>query len=168
MLRPAVALAVVSVTSLACGACHHDEPPPNPSAAATASGPGSTATPLPAPADGQAGTTGDAAATEDVVVRIEDDGKSFDVARGAELTFELARHAGTGFEWSPAPMDGGVLVQRGERTSRRTSDVPGAEKDDVYRFVAQSAGTVSVEMQLRRPWGDQPPVKTLRVVVHVR
>ena len=124
----------------------------------------------PSGATGAAGTTPSATSPEtaDVVVHADDDGKTLDVPLGGTVTFRLVGHTGTGYVWLPAPMDGGVLGQVGERTSEVSSDTPGAPKVDIYRFAAQSAGTATVEMDLKRPWGDQPPVRTTRVTVKVR
>ncbi len=38
---------------------------------------------------------------------------------------------------------------------------------DVYRFVAKSAGSTVVEMDLKRPWGNQPPGRVVRVTINV-
>jgi predicted secreted protein len=163
MVRIAVAVAAVAlvVACVACTACRHGEVPAE--SASVDAGSGGSARGAP-----EAGASPRAAPTAGPIVQVADDGKTFALARGGVLTFSLARNAGTGFEWSPAPLDGGVLMMQGERASERTSDEPGAAKNDVYRFLAGEPGTVTVEMQLRRPWGDQPPVKTLRVVVEVR
>jgi predicted secreted protein len=154
VLRVPLALAAVSLLAAAGesgGGCRHGGAPPSPSAATSA-----------APS---------AAAPAERVLGTEDDGKTLELAQGDTLTVRLAGHAGTGFAWVLAAVDGGdggVLSQVGERTSELASDTPGAPKLDVYRFVARSAGTRTVEMDLRRPWGDQPAVKTWRVTVNVR
>ncbi|HEY6463375.1 MAG TPA: protease inhibitor I42 family protein [Polyangiaceae bacterium] len=167
MFRAAVAVAATSlaIACVACAGCRHEEVPAE--RASVDAGPSDMAS---AGAVAVADVDVDARvdAPEGSIVHAADDGKTFALARGSVLTFSLARHAGTGFEWSATPLDGGVLVLKGERASERTSDEPGAEKNDVYRFVGEAPGTVTVEMKLRRPWGDQPPVKTLRVVVEVR
>ena len=156
MPRLALAAAAVPLVALACNGCRHDAAPPNPPAVASATPPAASTDP------------GDAAtAPGETVVHVDDDGKTFDLARGATITFKLATHAGTGFAWVPAPTDGGALVQQGDRTSELPSDVAGAPKLDVYRFAGQTAGTTTVEMLLERPWGHQPPVKTLRVTIVV-
>jgi predicted secreted protein len=152
-LLAARALAVVSVASMGC---HHDGAPPHPS------GPPDTRTPADAPA----------AAVEDAdaayaVVHAEDDGRTFDLPPGGALVFRLASRSGTGFVWRPVPLDGGVLTPVGERTSEVSSEVPGAPRLDVYRFVARSVGTTGIEMDYGRPWGNQAPVRTVRVTVNV-
>ena len=106
------------------------------------------------------------------MIQAEDDGRTFDVAKGSGVTFKLASHAGNGYLWTLANDDAGLesvpqLVQQGDRTSEVSSDVPGAAKTDVYRFVAKVVGTASIEMDLKRPLGDAPPAKTLRVTIHV-
>jgi predicted secreted protein len=136
---------------LLAAACRDAAPPPSPMPAASAS-------------------SGSLADAGDTVVRIEDDGKTFDLARGATVTLELELSSGTGFSWVPTPADSGVLVQRGERTSEQTaaSPKPGAPRLDVYRFVAQTPGAATIAMELRRPWEtDTPPAKTFRVMIRV-
>jgi predicted secreted protein len=145
MTHHGIALAVLF---LACGDCH-DGSPAQTSASAT---PPASAGP----------------ATGPTVVRAEDDGKSFDIARGDTLTFELATGAGTGYAWAPTQVDALALAQQGDRASEVSSDLPGAPKMDVYRFKANRSGSTTVEMSLRRPFGSAPPVRTIRVTIHVR
>jgi predicted secreted protein len=145
--RATLATPAVAALALAWAACRHDSAPPRPS--------------------GSPDPTALADSGGDTEVRVEDDGKTFDLAPGGTLTFRLASHSGTGFVWTPAAEDGGVLSQVGERASEASSDVPGAPKTDVYRFVARSAGTATIEMDYQRPWGNQPPVKTVHVTVNV-
>jgi predicted secreted protein len=135
----------------ACGGCHHDRALPGPS--------------------GSSSTTPPTDAGETVVLGTDDDGKTVDLTRGNAVSFRLASHAGTGYVWVPAGLDGGdggVLSQVGDRTTDLSSETPGAPRLDVYRFVATGPGTVTVEMDLRRPWGHEPPAKTWRVTVNVR
>ena len=151
MFRATLALASLPllVGACACSGCHHDAAPTSPPPATSAT------------AATDAGET---------VLRTEDDGKTFDLALGSTVSFHLASHAGTGYVWVPAALDGGdggVLSQVGDRTTEVSSDTPGAAKLDVYRFVARGAGTATVEMDLRRPWGTEPPAKTWRVTVNV-
>jgi predicted secreted protein len=101
-------------------------------------------------------------------VRVEDDGKTFDVASGATVTFRLASNAGTGYVWMPSGADPAVLAQVGDRTSEVESGVPGAPKVDVYRFTAQRAGSTPVGMDLQRPWTKSaPPARSIHVIVNV-
>jgi predicted secreted protein len=149
-----IALAASAISLLACIGCNHDGgAPPASSGAGAASASAGAAAP----------------ATGETVVHVEDDGKSFDVARGSAVTFKLASNAGTGFVWMPAPMDSSVLAQQGDRTSEVSSDVPGAPKVDVYHFAANGPGTVVVEMDLRRPWEHgAAPGRAIHVTVNVQ
>jgi predicted secreted protein len=101
-------------------------------------------------------------------IHADDDGKSFDVGRGAVVTFSLPSNAGTGYVWVPTQVDGSVLTQQGDRTSDASSDVPGAPKFDVYHFAAAAPGTTTVEMSLKRPFGSAPPARIIHVTVNVR
>ena len=146
MIRLFLSLAAMSL--LACNGCNHGTSQANPV------GPGSgSATP---PTGGE------------TVIHAEDDGKAFDVARGSAVTFKLQSNAGTGYGWVAAPVDPNVLAQQGDRTSEISSEVPGAPKMDVYHFVAQNAGSATVEMDLKRPFAQAaPPARTVHVTVNV-
>jgi predicted secreted protein len=106
-------------------------------------------------------------AAGETVVHVEDDGKTFDVARGSAVTFKLFSNAGTGFQWSPAGVDPNVLAQQGDRGQELSSDTPGAPKLEVYHFLANAPGTAVVEMDLKRPWGNQPPGRVIHVTINV-
>lgn len=103
-----------------------------------------------------------------VVVHVDDDGKTFDLAVGSHITFALANHSGTGFVWMPTRVDESVLAPDGMRRSEIESDVPGGPKRDVLRYVAKKPGTTVVEMTLKRPFGTAPPGPAIHVTVRVR
>jgi predicted secreted protein len=142
MIRAVLVLSALSL--LACNGCNHDAPPSNPNGA-----------PMPGPPGGE------------MVIHAEDDGHTFDVQRGSAVTFKLAANAGTGFMWVPAGVDPNVLAQQGDRTSEGDPATPGAPKMDVYHYMAANPGTANVEMDLKRPWGNQPPARSIHVVVNV-
>ena len=152
MVRAALALAALPPLAFfawacACGGCHPSATPPAPV--------GRRRDELAAP--GRA--AGETSAGE-TVVRLEDDGKSLEVAVGSTVTFRLASHGGTGYVWVPRASTAateGCSRRWGSATSEASSDAPGAPKLDVLRFVARHAGTATVEMGLVRPWGNQPP-----------
>jgi predicted secreted protein len=144
-------MTLVALSLFACNGCNDGRPPPAPpGAGATASSAGA-----PAPAAGE------------TIIRAEDDGKPFDVVRGAAVTFKLASNAGTGYVWVPTQVDAAVLAQQGDRTNELASDTPGAPKMDVYRFVGAAAGSTTVEMSLKRPFGSAPPARVIHVTVNV-
>lgn len=143
MMRAGMLLFTLSL--FACHGCNHDGdgPPAQPSGSATG-------------------------ATGETVIHAEDDGKSFDVARGSTVTFQLAGNAGTGYTWTPAPgIDPNVLAQQGGSTNQPSSDQPGAPSAVVFHFLANAPGTANVEMDYKRPWGNQPPARSVHVVVNV-
>lgn len=136
----AVALATLSL--LASGGCNSGGPP------------------AASPAEG-------AVASGETVIRVEDDSKSFDVPRGATVTFKLTSNAGTGYLWTPTQVDPAILTQQGDRSSEVSSDAPGAPKLDVYHFTAGTAGSTAVEMSLKRPFGTAPAARAIHVTVTV-
>jgi predicted secreted protein len=137
-------LALLALTLLACNGCKKDDGT-SPNGASTG-----------------------APSTGETVVQLQDEGKTFDVARGATVTFKLESNAGTGYAWMPSQVDAKILAQQGDRTSEVASDTPGAPKRDVFRFTAQSPGSTAVEMGLKRPFDPSgPAARTLHVTVNV-
>jgi predicted secreted protein len=149
MIRHGMTLA--ALTLFACNGCNDGRPPPAPAAAASTASGGTAPTP----------------AAAETIIHAEDDGKPFDVARGAAVTFKLASNAGTGYVWVPTQVDATVLSQQGDRTNELGSDTPGAPKMDVYRFVGAAPGSTTVEMSLKRPFGSAPPARVIHVTVNV-
>ncbi|HLK36181.1 MAG TPA: protease inhibitor I42 family protein [Polyangiaceae bacterium] len=138
-------LALCALALIACNGCNDKNAPP-------------AAAPTPA---------ADAASPSEVIVHVEDDGKTIDVARGGVVAFKLAGNAGTGYVWTAAQVDASILTPQGDRTVESTSDTPGAPKFDVLRFTAQGAGSTVVQMALKRPFGSSPPARTVQVTVNV-
>jgi predicted secreted protein len=108
-----------------------------------------------------------------VVVRLEDDGKTIDVPRGATLVVKLSLSSGTGYAWTPVASDAGVLDAVGERTSEAVADaaspMPGGPHLDVLRFAARTPGTTMLTLELRRPWEhDAPAARSFHATVRVR
>jgi predicted secreted protein len=104
----------------------------------------------------------------DTVIHLEDDGKSFDVARGATVTLSLASNAGTGYAWTPTKIDATVLVQQGDRTVvQNAPGVPGGPTSEVFQFVAQVPGTTTLEMSLKRGFGNGQPARVLHLTINI-
>jgi predicted secreted protein len=159
-------------------ACHDGGAPPAnaPDTSATPSGSsvpdGSAATAQATPdgsgATAQATPDGSGAIAQGTLVRADDDGKTFDVAKGSTLTVSLASNAGTGYRWVPTKIDASVLAQQGDRTVEASSPgVPGGPTSEVYHFVAASAGTTVLEMSLKRAFGSGAPARTVHVTINV-
>jgi predicted secreted protein len=150
MIRTAIVLTALSL--FACNGCNGDGNTPPAAGPGAPGAPSGSATPV---------------AGGETVIHAEDDGRTFDVMRGATVTFKLASNAGTGFQWSPASVDPNVLAQQGDRGQELSSDTPGAAKMDVFHFLANAPGTTVVEMDLKRPFGSQPPGRVVHVTVNV-
>lgn len=150
--------ALLPLSLFACNGCHDGGAPP---ASATASS-------VTAASGGTAPGSGAVAGANETIVHAEDDGKSFDVARGSVVAVRLPSNAGTGYVWLPTQVDAQILTQQGDRTSDVSSDVPGAPKMDVYHFAAANPGTTTLEMSLKRPFGNGAATRTLHVTVNVR
>jgi predicted secreted protein len=111
-------------------------------------------------------SAGAAAPGGETVATNADDGKTFTLAKGATLAIKLPLQSGTGFGWELANLGGTALAQQGERTSEGATGAPGGEQKQVFRFVANSAGSASIDLEFRR--GPTPPMKTFHVNVTVQ
>jgi predicted secreted protein len=162
-------IALLPFSVAAYGGCHDAGPPPANAAdtsvanAASPSAPGASASGAPS-------AVGAAPGAQETVIHVDDDGKSFDVARGSIVTVSLASNAGTGYRWVPTKVDANVLAQQGDRAVESASPnatVPGGPTNEVYRFSAASPGTTSLEMSLKRPFGSGDPGRVVRVTINV-
>ena len=91
------------------------------------------------------------------------------VSRGGEVRITLDSNATTGYSWSLARLDPGVLEKaHQEYVAPRTSRV-GAGGQEVWKFKARSAGTTPLRLEYRRPWEkDAAPARVFEVTVTVR
>ena len=148
-----IALAPMVMSALGCNA---SAPPPSavdPSPSASSAASGSAAPP---PASSESSAT------------LDDDGKSFTVARGATFAIKLAAQSGTGYTWAVTKVDGAALTPTGHKETEGTPQTPGAPTREVFRFTAAASGTARVELALRRPWEtDTAPARTFHVTVTV-
>jgi predicted secreted protein len=158
-------LIVCGLAIVAGNGCRDGASPPAHGGTATSSG--SSAKPTSNPGDAGVGVEAgvDAGA---VIIGVQDDGKTFDVAVGSVITFALASNEGTGYVWVPTRVDPNVVAPEGARASENDSDTPGASKRDIYRFTAKAVGTASMEMSLKRPFGHAPSGRVVRVTLNVR
>ena len=148
-----IAFAPMAMAALGCNA---SAPPPSavdPSPSASSAASGSAAPP---PASSESSAT------------LDDDGKSFTVARGATFAIKLAAQSGTGYTWAVTKVDGAALTPTGHKETEGTPQTPGAPTREVFRFTAAASGTARVELALRRPWEtDTAPARTFHVTVTV-
>jgi predicted secreted protein len=93
-------------------------------------------------------------AMSSMTISEQDQGSELRVHVGDELTLRLSAIPGTGYSWNVSGEDRGVLVEIGEPTFERTSDVPrlGAPEQQVFRFRVGSAGVRQLRLEYRRPW----------------
>ena len=130
---------------------------------------------MPSTSAGSAGSAGSAAsssappsASGETGATLDDDGKSFTVARGATFAIKLTAQSGTGYTWEVTKVDGAALTQTGKKVTEGTPQTPGAAQREVFHFTAAAQGTARIELALRRPWEtDMPPAKTFHVSVTV-
>lgn len=147
-----IAFAPMAMAGVGCNA---SAPPPSaldPSPSASAAAPSAAAP----------------SASSESSATLDDDGKSFTVARGATFAIKLAAQSGTGYTWAVTKVDGAALTPTGHKETDGTPQTPGAPTREVFRFTAAASGTARVELALRRPWETgTAPARTFHVDVTV-
>lgn len=99
----------------------------------------------------------------------QDQGSELRVHVGDELTVRLSAIPGTGYSWNVSGESQGVLVEMGQPTFEKTTDVRklGAPEQQNFRFRVESPGVHQLQLKYRRPW-DKPgtaAVKTFSVTI---
>ncbi len=95
-------------------------------------------------------------------------GAAITVGTGDRVRVALTANPSTGYTWTanPAP-SASVLVQQGDPFFVPSSDLLGADGHQVFDFVAQGPGTVTLSMQYARPFESVPPTQTWSVSITV-
>jgi inhibitor of cysteine peptidase len=83
------------------------------------------------------------------------------------FTVKLDSNPTTGYEWRVKNIDGDVKFVESKYVEPKT-DAVGAPGEQVLTFDAGPAGSSSVTLVYERPFGDEPPAKTLAFDVDVQ
>jgi inhibitor of cysteine peptidase len=110
-----------------------------------------------------------ATAPQTLDLKEADNAATVQVSRGGEVRVTLDANATTGYSWTLARIDPGVLERtQQEYVAPQTSRV-GAGGREVWRFKARSAGTTPLRLEYRRPWEkDTAAARVFEVTVTVR
>ncbi len=116
-----------------------------------------------------AAVSAQSSASSRLIVTEKDAGNTLQLMVGHELVIQLPSNPSTGYTWV-LPWDLGPLV--GGRQGRQKHDAErgnmgGAGGADTFRFYARDTGTVTLTLDYRRPWENDPPVRTFTVTVNI-
>lgn len=114
--------------------------------------------------------TVDCQARNPAVLRLTDadGGGSYEVAAGERIRVALTSNPTTGYAWTVTPTpDAAVLTQLGDAFFVAESDLLGAGGVEVFDFVAQGAGTVTLSLEYARSFESQPAAQTWSVTITV-
>lgn len=110
------------------------------------------------------------AASSNVVLTEQDNGKDIDLTIGSTLVVKLPSNPSTGYNWSvvgePSPLK---LQKTSFRKNQTKTSTVGASGTSVFQLSANSSGLATLAMVYRRSWEyNVPPIKTFAVRVDVR
>ncbi len=113
-----------------------------------------------------------AVAAGDHVLTLEDHGADIQLAVGDVLTLKLDAIPSTGYSWAVVRNDVALLEPLGEPRFER-GDPPatgplGASGRQVFRFRAKAPGHQKLELQYRRSWEKEPPLKAFEIEARIR
>ena len=105
-----------------------------------------------------------------VTVTEKEDGRTLVLSRGNQLVVRLLTQLGTGYSWQVLPHDSTRLRLAAKPLVESNSPGrPGGSEQQVFRFEAVKAGTVSLELKYARPWEKETvPLKRVRLTIKVR
>ncbi|MEP7296661.1 MAG: protease inhibitor I42 family protein [Burkholderiales bacterium] len=97
-------------------------------------------------------------------------GANITLERAQPLIVRLAINVTTGQEWSVVDLKPGVLATQGPKFERAPRNVGSSEGEGavVWQFAPQSAGTVTLNFELRRPRSLQPATQVVSYQVVVK
>ncbi|MBD2295447.1 protease inhibitor I42 family protein [Anabaena sphaerica FACHB-251] len=92
------------------------------------------------------------------------------VQKNSILILKLLANPGTGYGWQIIKNDPEQLKPLGDSVLEPLEEqVPGANENQVFRFLAQGSGSTMLELHYLRPWEKNlPPLKTYRLKVQIR
>lgn len=103
-------------------------------------------------------------ADDTVVLDESDDGTTLQASPGDVIVVELEANPSTGYSWVVPETPGLVLVD--ESYLDRAPDVAGSPGTTRFEFEVESAGTITMVLEYRRPWlPDEAPDRTFTITI---
>jgi inhibitor of cysteine peptidase len=114
---------------------------------------------------------GEARKVQTIIVTEADNGRKLSLARRDVLVVSLRTTPGTGYGWTPQPVDRNVLRQMGSpEVVQDSNPMPGSPAAQVFRFAAAGTGSTTLTLDYARPWEKGvAPARTfsLKITVHL-
>jgi inhibitor of cysteine peptidase len=100
----------------------------------------------------------------EIALDAEDSGTTVQVTTGDVVTVELESNPSTGYSWV-VPEDLGLLELRDERWVE-DSELVGAPGTTHLEFEVTGTGTMTLDLEYRRPWlSDEPAERTFTITI---
>ena len=98
-----------------------------------------------------------------------DAGKTVQAHPGDQILIQLGANASTGFSWAIDKTDATILALQRESYTPNAGGALGSGGTAVFTFIAQSAGTVQLQLKYWRAWeGDSSIVKRYDVTIQIQ
>ena len=92
-------------------------------------------------------------------------GENVSLAVGQKLTIRLPAQMGTGFSWQELPNS---LLRLDEKKVERSTQIPGGQEEQVFRFTVGGRGINKLVLQYKRPWEiEKAPAKEFKVDITI-
>jgi len=115
-----------------------------------------------------AGLAGCLPPAEVVEYTASDSGRTVTLTSGTHFKVQLASNATTGFAWELHALDETIVAQVGNQYVVPDTDLVGAGGAEEWEFVAQAAGSTTLQMEYRRSWEtDTPALETFELTIQV-
>jgi predicted secreted protein len=98
----------------------------------------------------------------------KDCGRTIEASVGGVLDVVLKGNPTTGYVWSRASPDIGIIIQTSKAKFAADRMARGSSGHVYLRFKAAKAGEVLLKLIYHRPFENRPPIKTFEVKINVK
>jgi inhibitor of cysteine peptidase len=103
----------------------------------------------------------------EILVNESDRGRTFSASLGDTIRVELPESPTTGFRWSMAPFDSGILELKADEFLPNGGAGVGGGGRRVFRLAAKGRGNTTLDFMLARPWEAGAPRSRFTITLSI-
>jgi len=104
----------------------------------------------------------------EIVVKVENDGRTVSAKVGDSLTIELPENPTTGFRWAPVDPDASTVALETDDFIPGSNSAVGGDGIRVFRLRVKSVGRAHMQFKLVRAWESHAASKLFAIHIDVQ